>query len=196
MIRPSDWDTADAFTGEFKTIKPGGYICKILSAKTEVTRTGREQLIIMFDIAEGEFKNFYQEQYAKRSASNSDTKWQGIYRQLTGGETDKTNPFFKGMIFSIEASNNGYKWNWNEASLKGKFFGGVFGQEEYENSKGETKVATKLMFIRSTESIRNGVEVPEIKKLRHNGDSHGFNDASQFGNDVLPDVFPEEEIPF
>lgn len=187
MIKPTDWDTTEAFTGEFKTLKPGGYICKILGAKTETTRTGKEQLILMFDIAEGEFKGFYKEQHEKKFATNPNAQWLGVYRQLTGGESEKTNPFFKGMIYSIEASNNGYIWNWQEQSLKGKLFGGVFGQEEYLNNSNEKKVATKLMYIRSVEQIRNGVEIPAIKKLQpQNG---GFNDfACSFG-----DSFPSDD---
>ena len=188
MIKPADWDTTEAFTGEFKQIKPGGYVCRILAAKTELTKTRKEQLVIMFDIVEGEFKDFYRDQYEKKHAKNADAQWSGVYRQLTGGEANKTNPFFKGMIASIESSNNGYTWNWNEETLKGKLFGGVFGQEEFESNTGDIKVATKLMFIRSVEQVRKGVEVPEIKRLKQTGNLA----SSYFGADVIP----EEEVPF
>lgn len=185
MIKPAEWDSTEAFTGDFKTITPGGYICKIIQAKVETTQTGKEMLSIMFDIAEGEFKGFYTEQFKKKHATNPDAKWQGSYRQLTQG---KSLSFFKGMIYAIEKSNPGYKWDFDETSLKGKSFGGVFGQEEYLNNNGETKLATKCMYIRSVDQVRAGVETPKIKRLSNDLNSN----FSSFGSEV----FPEEVIPF
>jgi hypothetical protein len=183
MKKPQNWDTTEAFTGEFKSITPGGHVCRIRQAASNTTPTGKEVLIIAFDIAEGEFKGFYAEQFTKRKTSNPDAKWQGIYRQFTEGNST---PFFKGIITAIENSNPGYTWNWDEKTLKDKLFGGVFGQEEYLNDKGERKLSTKCMQIRSVVQIKKGVKAPEIKRLK--------NDASQ----GLPaaDVFPEENMPF
>lgn len=182
MNKPSNWDATEAFTGDFKTITPGGHVCQIKQAKVDTTTTGKEVLILLFDISEGECKDFYAEQCGRKKASNADAKWQGIYRQLT---QDKSLPFFKGLITAIEKSNNGYTWNWDEKTLAGKLFGGVFGQEEYINNNGEIKLATKCMAIRSVEQIRNGVEVPPIKKLKQIDDSF-----ASFGTDV------DENIPF
>jgi hypothetical protein len=183
MNKPQDWDKTEAFTGEFKNITPGGHICKIVDAYESTTQSGKAQLIIEFDIAAGEFKDFYKEQHERRLTANAEAKWQGIYRQLTGGEIGQTNPYFKGVITAIEESNKGYKWNWDEKTLVGKLFGGVFGQEEYETDKG-IKLATKCFWIRSVEAVKKGIEPPAIKRL-------------QVGN-VFADKpkFPEEEIPF
>jgi hypothetical protein len=162
MQKPANWDTTQAFTGEFKNLPPGGHVCVIKKAAVTTSQSGREMMCIYFDIAEGDSKDFYMEQYNRKITSNPDYKWPGVYRQLT---EDNSLPYFKGMITSIEKSNPGYTWDWEEKSLKGKLFGGVFGQEEYE-SGDDIKLATKIRFIRSIDDIRNGkVEIPKIKTL-------------------------------
>lgn len=191
MNKPQEWDTTEAFTGDFRTIQAGGHICKILAARTELTRSGKECLVVMFDIAEGESKDFYSEQHSKKAETNPDAKWQGVYRQSTEGNSLK---FFKGMITAIENSNSGYKFDWNEDTLRGKLFGGVFGEEEYQAQDGSIKKSTKCRFIRSVDQIRAGVEVPEIKRLKQTDMSGLGHDVG--GNSFGADRFPDEEIPF
>ncbi len=171
MNRPTGYDEATAFTGEeFESISLGGHVCIIKQAKIEQTKkTNKDVLIILFDIYEGEQKDFYKRLFDRKKEGNADAKWQGVYRQLTDGNSL---PFFKGMITAIENSNSGYKWNWDESTLKGKLFGGVFGQEEYQGNDGKIKLSTKCRFIRSVEQIRKGVEVPEIKKLAGNSTNY------------------------
>lgn len=184
MQKPENYDQEEAFTGEFKSINPGGHICKIMGSKIDTTTTGKEVLIIRFDVTEGPAKDFYSEQFDRKILTNKDAKWQGVYRQLTEGTSLK---FFKGMITAIENSNSGYKWNWDETTLKGKLFGGVFGQEEFIGQDGQIHLATKCRFIRSVEQIRKGVEIPEIKRINKSDAAAAFG-----GHDVAPD----EEIPF
>ena len=188
MIKPQEWETTEASTGDFKKITLGGHVCQVKKAIIDVTKTGKEVLILEFDIANGECANFYLEDFQRRFLSNPDAKWQGIYRQLTEGNSLK---FFKGLITAIEKSNSGYTWNWDEKSLVGKFFGGVFGQEEYLNNKDEIKLSTKCRFIRSVDQVLEGVEVPKIKTLSTSTANSGY-DMKSFGSEV----FPEEEIPF
>jgi hypothetical protein len=181
MQKPTNYDETQAFTGEFKTITPGGHICKIVQANvSKTTNSDKEVLVILFDIIEGDCKDYYQEQFAKKYATNPNAKWQGVYRQLTEGNSLK---FFKGMLTAIENSNPGYQWNWDEKTLKGKLFGGVFGQEEFQKQDGSIGLTTKCRFIRSVEQVRKGVEVPEIKRLQISG-------ASQFGKEVYVEEIP------
>jgi hypothetical protein len=187
MKKPQNWDESEAFTGDFKSITPGGHICKIAAAKVDTTRNSDEMLVIMFDIFEGEFKAYYADQYKRKSATNPDVKWPGIYRQMTQG---KGTPFFKGMITAIEESNPGFKWNWEEKTLTNKMFGGVFGQEEYEYN-GDVRVATKCLFIRSVDAVKKGITAPLIKKLAGTASTSTISPNS-FGREI----FPEEEIPF
>lgn len=182
MNKPQDYDATQAFTGEYETLSSGGHVCIIKQAKIDKTqKTDKDILIIMFDIYEGENKDYYKRDYERRKETNAEAKWQGTYRQLTDG---KSLPFFKGMITAIENSNPGYKWNWDEATLKGKLFGGLFGQEEYQGNDGKVKMSTKCRFIRSAEQVKKGLEVPEIKRLSgstsaQNEHSTGFNVDSE-----------------
>lgn len=187
MKRPENWEsTQAAIPGDFKNIAPGGYVAKIRQARIETTKTtGKEVMVIAFDIAEGEYKDFFQEQYSKRKESNPDAKWLGIFRQLTEGNSLR---FFKGMITSIEESNNGYSWNWDEKTLAGKLIGVVMGEEEYEGNDGEIKVSCKCQQFRSIKSIREGVEPPKIKKLK------GTTTSSSVDEDFMP--INDEDLPF
>lgn len=185
MNKPIGYDEAEVITGDFKRITLGGHVCQIKNAKIDTTTTGKEVLVIQFDIANGDCANFYTNDFQRRFASNPDAKYQGVYRQLTEGNSLK---FFKGLITAIENSNQGYIWNWDEKTLKGKFFGGVFGEEQYLNNKGEAKMSTKCRFIRSVDQVLAGIEIPEPKMLKGN---ENYN-VNSFGTEV----FPEEEIPF
>jgi hypothetical protein len=185
MKKPQGYDETEAFTGDFKSITPGGHICKIAAAKIDTTQNGDEMLVVMFDIFDGECKAYYADQYKRKSAADPQAKWPGIYRQMTEG---KGTPFFKGMITAIEESNSGYKWNWEEKTLTNKMFGGVFGQEEWLNNNGETKLSTKLLYIRSVDAVKKGITPPPIKRLK--------GSASVAPESFGKEVFPEEEIPF
>lgn len=72
----------------------------------------------------------------------------------------------KGFTNAIEASNKGYKWDWNEQGLKGKLVGVVIGEEEYINQKGAVRTRTYVNAVRSVETIEKGeFKIPELKKV-------------------------------
>lgn len=189
MLKPENYDQTTAATGEgFKQLPPGAYVCKIMGARMELTRSGKEVLVLAFDIIEGEHKNFYTEIYDRKVIANKDTKWPGTYRQLTQGNSTQ---FFKGMITAIEKSNSGYSLenaNWDETTMKGKVFGGIFGEEEFLAQDGKVKTTTRLQWVRSIESIKGDVTIPSIKKLKRDEVS------SAFGGHDVPNA--DEEIPF
>lgn len=177
MNKPANWDSVEAITGEYKKLPAGGYVCSIVRAECTKSKNGKEMLKLAIDIAEGEYKDFYLNQYLQEQERNKEqAKWRGSYYQLTEGDSMGR---FKGMLLNIEKSNPGYKWNWNEKSLEGKLFGGVFREEEYINRNGGLSTAVKLISIRLVEGITD-IEPPAKKVLENN------NLAENFG----------EEIPF
>ena len=164
MNKPNDWDSVQA-AGDFEALELGGHVCKILKAESTVTKSGRPALKLFLDIADGK-----QAGYFKKSFDNStfaDKKWPngGQFTQITDGTSTK---FFKGVITAIEKSNTGYKWAWDETTLKGKLIGGVFGREQYEKN-GELKYATKCVQVKSTEGIVD-VPAPADKLLKSSSD--------------------------
>ena len=170
IIKPANYDSQEGFTGDYEVMSLGGHVCKIERAIVEETQYGK-RLIIAFDVAEGEHKGFYRRQYDRKKAQDANAKWAGIVRQNipTGDGSDSDNKamgFFKGLMINIEKSNPGYTWNWDEKTLTGKLFGGVFGQEEFKTQTGEIKLATKCVQVRTVEAVRAGVEAPPVKKLK------------------------------
>ena len=162
MNRPNNYDTTDAFTGESQRLTTGGKICTIVNAyETTAKKTNQPMLAIEFDIAEGEEQGFYE---AAQQQYGGD--WRGVYRQGTLDKDGNCSPFFKGMISAIEESNDRYKFDFNEKTLIGKKFGGVFGEEEYQAKDFTIKTAVKLMQIRSVDAIRKGnFKVPAKKTV-------------------------------
>ena len=163
----------EAKTNEFENkerLQLGPHYCKILEAKIVQMKTqdGRpfEQLQLRIDITEpDEQAGFYNKKFqedAKEDALNA--KWKGYYN-LTVPE-DNSEEFiknnFKTLTTSIEKSNPGYKWNWEENTLVGKIFCGVFGLEEFVNLEGNTITFTRCRFVRSTENM-DKISIPKVK---------------------------------
>lgn len=185
MEKPQGYDEAKALTGEYETLEPGGYICKIVSAKEEKSKSGKKMLVIALDILEGDKKDFYRNKF--NEDTRAEKKWPAgaIYRQMMEGK--KAVGFLKGVITSLEASNNGFKWDWNEEKLKNLKCGAIFGEEEYEKLDGSVGITTKVQFIRTVQAIQEGkFKVPELKKLPQKGEAF-----DSFGT-----VASDDDLPF
>lgn len=164
MEKIKGYDEAEALTGEYEILEAGGYICKIVNAKVEKSKTNKDMLVIAFDISEGDHKDYFKRRYENNKSIERKWPTNGVYRQMLEG--DKAVGYLKGLMTSLEASNSSFKWNWDESKLKGLLFGGLFGREQYEAFDGTLKFTTKLQFIRSVDKIKKGeFNVPEDKLL-------------------------------
>ena len=164
-------------TGDIEVIEPGAYVCRIKKVSVE-EKTYGDLLVIEFDIAEGPRAGFYQRKF------DAFQKWTGVYYQTAMKDPEKMK-FFKGFITAIEKSNDGFTWNWNEQELVGKYFAGVFAEEEYRNNEGEIKVSCKCRSVRSMDQLREGkIKIPEIKRLEV--ENTGFVAVGEVSNDELP----------
>ena len=152
-------------------LKLGGHICKVLEAKIEAFTSKKdgktyEQLIIKFDIeSPDEQAGFYAKKFtedAEKDALNA--KWKGYHRISVPTDTseDFIKSNFKAFTTSVEDSNPGYKWNWEENTLVGKIFGGVFGLEEFTLDDGRTLSMTRIRFVRGIEKIEEN-SIPKVK---------------------------------
>lgn len=194
LSRPADWDTTQAATGEGEQLPPGGHICQIVSASAVESKGGKPMLVIELEIAEGStYDGIYHRKFEARQKNigqyGNAHAWPCVYRQLTQKNDGSTNPFYKGLMESVEASNPGYVWNFDVGTLKNKRVGFVFGEEEFQTTDGRIVVSVKPMYARSVEAIQKGVDVPERKKLNDKKQA-GFNaEASGFtpvDDDELP----------
>ncbi len=186
MEKVQGYDEAQAITGEYERLNAGGYICKIISAKEEKSKSGKRMLVLALDIAEGDKKDFFRNRF--NDNSNPDKKWPAgaIYRQMLEGE--KAAGFLKGLMTSLEASNDGFKWDWDEKKLANLKCGAIFGEEEYEKMDGSVGTTTKVKFIRTVKAIQDGnFKVPELKKLPEKGEAfEDFVNSVTSDNDDLP----------
>jgi len=194
MKKYDGYEKAEAFTGEYETLEPGGYVCKILKVISEEKDYG-DLLRIGFDIVEGEHKDYFKRLHDRKKTNNPDAKWPGIYYQTV--KPDNLT-YFKGFIWAIENSNTNFQWNWDEKKLVGNLFGGVFGQEEYRANDGKIKLSTKCQYVRSVEQVKKGVKVPDVKRLY--GAAHTASHASSGEMEMCPDChLPVEQcecLPF
>lgn len=171
----NNWDEVQASTDEFKKLPPGGYICAILSAEDVPEK---EYIKIVYDIAAGEYADYYSDDWGK------DNLWaHTIYRSYK----ESAAGMFKAFINAIEESNKGYKWNFDEKTLKGKLIGIVLGEEEYIGNDGSVKTRLK---DRSTKSVRdieeNRFRIPKIKKLEEEQGTGSSAPAGFVESDDLP----------
>ena len=163
--KPQGYDQAPAFTGESQQLPKGKYICVIKQVAVQESRRGGDQIVILFDIADGDYQGFYQKLYdADRAQNPSEAKWRGVFKQ---DMEDKGLSWFKGIITSIERSNN-FVFQWdkenNERTLAGKKFGGVFRRRQYEKENGDRPIITELFRIRSIAGLAEA-EIPEDSLL-------------------------------
>lgn len=182
--------------GEYEPIELGGHICIIKGARCETTKTNKKMLVLAFDFAQGDKQaGYFQNQFDMDKKKNPNAKWRGTFYQMYGTIEDLSTAYFKAMILKICESNPGYQWYWDETSLIGKQFGGVFGREEYINDKNENKFSTKCMMIREVNGIENAL-VPQDKllpasTLHKDTQNTNSNDFNQYNTlDIASDDLP------
>lgn len=187
----NDWENVKP-TGDFETLPIGGYICEIKSAKEKPNKNGGgTHLEIMVDVIDGDYKGFFEREY--RAQSGEDKYWRGIiYQNCPNDASDKyeaQKSFFKRFTDSIEDSNSGYHWGWDESTLKGKKCGVVFGDKEKVSKKGTQYIATYADSIVSVDDIKNGkFKIPAIQKAQQ-----GATAATAFSQVPAED---DSELPF
>lgn len=190
--RPNNWNNVQEFSDRPK-LPLGAYVCRVKKVVVQSTDWG-DQLCILFDIAEGDFKDYFSNDF--NANTNEDKKWKGVLKQWLpnddGTEKDEwTKSSLKGMVTSFEKSNTGYQWDWNEASLAGKLVGILFRKEEWEYNGNHGWAVRPLRAI-SADSVRNGsYTLPKDKPLKNKWNA-GFTAADDLAGftDITSDDIP------
>lgn len=166
LVKPSNYDEIQV-NQEFERLELGGHK-GIIKSVEEYTSTisGNTSLKVEVDTATDDKQpNYFQKQYNENT--NMDKKWSTSGTKYVSLKQDENCiKMLKAFITSVENSNNGFVYDWNKEvdQLKGKKVGLVFGLEEYENDKGETKTATKLTQFRSIDKVDN-TKIPNVRLL-------------------------------
>ena len=165
LKRPKNWDKVEGIEfGDYESLELGGHEVVIKNAYEYTGRTGNTSLKIEVDIA-GDDKQagFFQKQYDNNT--NANKTWPaGACKYISLKEEGNCIAMFKGFTTSVEKSNPGYTWNFDEKTLIGKKLCGVFGLEQYEKQDGTTGFATKLTQFRSLDKL-NEVKIPKVRLL-------------------------------
>ena len=158
-----DFDKVEAKgMDDFRGLPIGAYECVIMDARVNHNeQSGKDTFKVSVDIASGEFKDYFRKMY--ENDTRIDRKWNNNavkYLSYTGDNV----AYFKGFIKTIENSNVGYTWDWDETKLKGKKVCGVFQYEEYKKQDGTKGVKVRLSKFRSLDKMKD-IEVSDSVKL-------------------------------
>lgn len=177
----------------------GAYVCEVKNVKYVAGENGNSDRIdILFDIVDGDYKDFYKNQYENNT--NEDKKWKGrksIYvPKDDGSEQDGwTKNSFAKWVNGFEDSNSGYKWDWKEEKWKGLKVGIVFG-ETGTVIDGKEILYTEPRFACDIKKVKDGT-APKAKFVAKKGYTGNKSDNTSDGSDFM--TVPEgaeAEIPF
>lgn len=180
----------------FSQLPKGAYVLKILGAREEANKSGEgSHLTIIFDIAEGEYAGFYNQQF--EANDSEDKKWPNdATYYLAIPEPGKSKDFvwvnYNTFFADLEDSNNGFVFGGDVKTLRGKFIGGKFRLEQREYN-GQIYENTRLAWTCVADDVRNGDpgKMPNDKLVKRT--SAPANPDTTFLNPPDSDA---DELPF
>ena len=193
MKQFTKFETAQIRTGSiFDPLPKGAYVIKILRAEETQNKDGKGSHIrVAFDIAEGEYKDFYKTQYEANTNEDKHWPYDGMYNLSAPDDNSEQWMIdnFGTFIAALEDSNDGYHWDWDEKKWKGLVIGALFRIEQNEGN-GKVYDHTRPYWFRKAQVVRDGKfgMLPKDKLLK----------AKPTGSDDFMSV-PEtddDEIPF
>lgn len=176
----------------FELLPKGAYVVQIKSAREDANKKNSgSHLTIAFDIAEGEYKGFYQNQFDNNT--NEDKKWPNdavFYLTIPQDNSaqyvwDSYNTFFA----DLEDSNGGFVFDGDIKKLKGKVIGGKFANEQSEYN-GKIYDHTKMRWTCVADDVRQGKagKLPNDKLITSSTSSNtsGFNPIASMDDADIP----------
>ena len=150
-------------SGDFTTLPAGAYICVIRNVEDFADK---EYLKVTYDIAEGEFKGYYDE----IRSNHPDWSWSGAYVK---SYKEKALPMFKRFCSAVSKSNGNFVFDGNtvnadEKTLIGKRIGIVLGEEEYWSNSGDKRTRLYVSKEFAVDKIADQ-KIPNKKLLEDEG---------------------------
>lgn len=176
---------------------PGAYVAEIQGVKTEMGYDNvHEQIVVMVEITEGEYKGQYHKVFEDNKNSFGDSvKYKGTMRLIPPipGDEEWRKSRFEGNLWCVEQSNDGYHWDWDETKLKGKKVGINVRKCSYKGRDGEMKDTTEIAQFETVADVRDG----KCKLLKKRKPKNSDNDNGENSEDgKYSDVTKEIEVPF
>lgn len=201
LVKPKNYDEVE-INQDFTPISLGGHKGIIVGA-IEYTSdiSGNTSLKVTVDTDKDDSQpNYFTEMY--KNDTREDKKYSNsAIKYVSLKDEENCVRMLKAFITAVENSNKGFTYDWDKEvdQLKGKKVGIVFGLEEYENDKGETKTIAKLNQFRSLDKVLD-VKIPKVKKL--DGTFVEYEDYKNATSKVVNEVFDgnveikENDLPF
>lgn len=162
-MRHVNWNTVQASTeGEFKQLPAGPYVARI----TEATDNDqREYVEVVFDIAEGEHKGFYGDEWGQSHPYAH--HFFMSYRDTALG-------MLKGRLQAIQESNPGFDafaaWDAGRLDMfRNRLVGVNIQEEEYEKNDGSVGTRMNVCQVASADKVRSGAIKARPKKELNGG---------------------------
>lgn len=182
----------------FEQLPKGAYVVRILSAKTTTSSWGEEQIAIAYDIAEGEYKDFYKGQFDRNTSE--DKKWPidaVFYLTIPhDGCADYVVTNYDSFFADLEDSNDGFVFSGDEKTLKGKVIGGKFHIKQTEYN-GNIYDHTRMKWTCVADDVRKGKagRLPNDKLVDSSGTSGNGSSADSYASGGFSNS-DDDEIPF
>ena len=184
----------------FEQLPKGAYVIKIMGAKEDTWPSGDGVIKIAFDIAEGEYKGFYQNQFDKNTNEDKQWPYDAVFNLNIPNDGSQEyvwrnwNTFFA----DLEDSNRGFVFDGDLKKLKGKLIGGKFHNRQSEYN-GNVYDHIKMKFSCIAEDVRQGKagRLPNdvLAGSKSNRPAATSNNSELDGFMSIPDG-TEEELPF
>ena len=191
MKKFSKFDTAQVKTGSvFEQLPKGAYVVKIVNAKEAQNKSGEGSHIkVAFDIAEGEYTDFYKKQFDAMTGEDRHWPYDGVHNLPA---PDDNSPqwmidSFGTFIAALEDSNDGYHWDWDESKWKGLVLGALFRIEQNE-SNGNVYDHTRPFWFRNAQLVRDGKygKLPKDKLIEAKPKTDDFMSIPETEADEIP----------
>ena len=182
----------------FEPLPKAAYVVRIMSAKIVKDKNGNDQLVIAFDIAEGEYKDFYKGQFDRNTSE--DKKWpiDAIF-YLTiphDGCADYVVTNYDSFFADLEDSNNGFVFTGDEKTLKGKLIGAKMHIRQTEFN-GNVYNHTRMKWSCVADDVRKGKagRLPNDKLVTPSAGNASGSAIDSYATNGFTDS-ADDEIPF
>lgn len=189
------YDKSQRKSFTFENLPKDAYVIKILGVKEGTYQSGDHCLRIAFDIAEGKYKGFYQNQFDRNTREDKEWPYDGVFSLTV--PTDSSKPWvwsnWNTFFADLEDSNNGFIFSGDIRTLKGKLIGGKFRIRQSEKN-GTIYDHTEMKYSCVADDVRNGKagRLPNDSLVK----TSGAPAASAPSVDDFVNNVSEEELPF
>lgn len=190
------YDKSKRKSTSFESLPKDAYVVKIMGVKEGTYPSGGSCLRIAFDIAEGKYKDFYQNQFARDTREDKEWPYDAVFSLTI--PTDGSQPWiwdtWNTFFADLEDSNNGFVFGGDIRTLKGKLIGGKFHIKQTEKN-GNVYDHTLMKWTCVAEDVRQGKagKLPNDKLV---GSGSTKPAASAPSVDDFVNNVADEELPF